>query len=54
MHLEVLANQTALVSAFAVSGLIIMYVFGCMTNARYYLFMRNGTLIRERSESSEI
>jgi hypothetical protein len=54
MHLEMLANQTALVSAFALTALIIMYVFGCMTNSRYYLFMRNGTLIRERSESSEI
>jgi hypothetical protein len=54
MHLEMLANQMALVSAFALTALCVMYICGCMTNARYYLFMRNGTLIRERSESSEI
>jgi len=54
MHLETLANQTAFVSALALTALCVMYICGCMTTVRYYLFMRNGALIRERSESSEI
>jgi hypothetical protein len=57
MHLEsmsTLANETAFVSAFATLGLALLYIVGCMTKARYYLFMRNGVIVRERTESSEI
>ena len=54
MHLETLANEAAFISAFATLGLALLYMVGCMTNARYYLFMRNGVILRERSESSEI
>jgi hypothetical protein len=54
MNLEMLANQTALVGAFALIALCLMYLFGYTTNARYYRFIKDGVLIRERSESSEI
>ena len=49
-----LSNHSAILSGLTVISLIVMYVFGCMTNARYYTFMRNGVFIRSRSESSEI
>ena len=49
-----LSNHSAILSATIVISLIALYVFGCMTEARYYTFMRNGVFIRSRSESSEI
>jgi hypothetical protein len=49
-----LSNHSAILSATIVVSLIALYVFGCMTEARYYTFMRNGVFIRSRSESSEI
>ena len=49
-----LSNHSAILSGMIVISLIALYVFGCMTEARYYTFMRNGTFVRARSESSEI
>lgn len=49
-----LSNHSAILSGMIVISLVILYAFGCMTEARYYTFMRDGTFIRARSESSEI
>jgi hypothetical protein len=52
--ISTLSNHSAILSAMIVVGLIALYLFGCMKEARYYTFMRNGTFIRARSESSEV
>ena len=53
-NISTIANYNAILSSMIMFSLIALYVFGCMTSARYYIFMRDGLIIRERSESTEV
>ena len=53
-NISTITNYSIILSSLTVFSLILLYTFGCMTGARYYLFMKNGTIIRERSESTEV
>ena len=53
-NISTITNYNAILSSMILFSLIALYIFGCMTSARYYLFMKNGTIIRERSESTEV
>ena len=53
-NISTITNYSIILSSLTVFSLILLYTFRCMTGARYYLFMKNGTIIRERSESTEV
>ena len=42
------------VSLLCVISIAIMHSLNCIKNERYYTILRNGIVIRQRTESSEI